>query len=148
MTSAFKSINGRLHGDSKTKLYNVWMNMLIRCNQKNSEDYPRYSGRGISVCDEWSEYLVFKKWALDNGYKEGLFIDRIDNNGNYLPNNCRFVSQKDSNRNKSNIKLSMRKANMLRIFYFDGDFKKSQLARMFKVSYNTVDKIIKNRVWV
>lgn len=83
------------HGESKTKLYSVWGAMQQRC-----VDIPLYSDRGISVCDEWLDFQSFKKWALANGYQEGLYIDRIENDGDYEPNNCRFVTSKESANNR------------------------------------------------
>lgn len=78
-------------------LYDAWRNMKRRCYYKNSKTYKNYGGRGISVCDEWrNDYTAFLKWALTNGWKEHLQLDRIDNNGNYKPNNCRWVTQQEN----------------------------------------------------
>lgn len=83
------------HGMKKHKLYGVWVCMKQRCNNPKSAKYKYYGARGIFVCNEWSEnFLVFYNWAMANGYKEGLSLDRIDTNGNYEPLNCRWVSQK------------------------------------------------------
>lgn len=88
------------------RLYNVWKGMKNRCNRKNGDSYKYYGARGITVCDEWiNDYAEFRRWALENGYDENAphgkcTIDRINNNGNYEPNNCRFVSMKEQNANK------------------------------------------------
>lgn len=82
---------------SKTKLYNVWNQMKLRCNNKNHQAYKDYGGRGIRVCNEWYDSITFCEWAINNGYEEGLTIDRIDNNGDYCPNNCQWITQKDNN---------------------------------------------------
>lgn len=84
---------------SKERLYNVWTSMLHRCNCENAQHYKDYGGRGIKVCEEWSSYEVFKKWALSHGYdakapRGRSTLDRIDVNGNYEPSNCRFVDMK------------------------------------------------------
>ena len=73
----------RKHGDYNKKIYIIWNGIINRCcrgGNKNSKKY--YLNKGIEVCDEWKDYLTFKEWALNNGYKEGLSIERIDNNGN------------------------------------------------------------------
>jgi len=93
----------KTHGESKTKLYIVWHDMLTRCTSSKSSSFKNYGGRGIFVCNEWGNYLVFKDWALKNGYRKDLQIDRIDNDGNYTPENCRFVTRSfnHTNRRKS-----------------------------------------------
>ena len=88
----------RIHGDSgkKTRLYITWCSMKQRCSNKNDKNY---GGRGIKVCKLWQDYRAFKKWALAHGYREDLQIDRINNNGNYTPSNCRWVTDKENRRN-------------------------------------------------
>jgi len=78
----------------------VWSNMKTRCFNPNAQRYSQYGARGITVCEEWMEYLPFKEWALANGYREGLYIDRMDNDGDYIPNNCRWATASESNRNR------------------------------------------------
>lgn len=93
------------HGDSHTKLYAILRGMKRRCYEKEYRDYKRYGARGIRVCDEWlgkDGYLNFKKWALENGYQEGLTIDRIEVNGDYEPSNCRWATNKMQSNNKRN----------------------------------------------
>lgn len=88
------------HGKSNTKLHPVWRGMKQRCYNKNDKRYKYYGARGIAVCDEWrNDFMAFYTWSMNNGYKEGLTIDRIDINGNYEPDNCRWTTQKQQNKN-------------------------------------------------
>ena len=76
--------------------------MRYRCSNPKRHGYEYYGGKGVTVCPEWNEYLIFRKWSLANGYKEFLELDRIDPNGNYCPENCRWVTPKINNNNKRN----------------------------------------------
>lgn len=93
------------YGICYTRLYHAWESMKRRCTNKNSKDYKNYGGRGITICDEWKDPKAFYDWAMTNGYKENLTIDRIDNNGNYEPSNCRWVTNKVQANNKRNSRL-------------------------------------------
>lgn len=95
------------HGESKTKLYNVWSGMKRRCYNKNQKSYIDYGARGIRICDEWlNSFEVFRDWCNENGYIESkVEIDRINVDGNYEPSNCRFISKKENARNKRNNTL-------------------------------------------
>lgn len=97
----------RKHNKSHTRIYSIYRKIKDRCYNKNSDSFKYYGGRGISMCKEWLDnFRSFDKWAMENGYKKHLTIDRIDVNGNYEPKNCRWVSIKVQNRNKrSNIYL-------------------------------------------
>ncbi|MCC7667464.1 hypothetical protein [Liquorilactobacillus satsumensis] len=92
-------LNGTHHG-SHSRLYNVWHSIQQRCYDKNRKDYKNYGGRGIAMCDEWKhDFGAFKEWALNNGYDFNASymkctIDRINVNGSYNPNNCRWVDAK------------------------------------------------------
>ena len=90
-----------VHGFCDHKLYTVWCNMLTRCSNKY---YHRYGGRGISVCEEWKKPEVFIQWALKSGWEDGLQIDRVDNDGDYCPENCRFVTRLENAHNKSALR--------------------------------------------
>jgi hypothetical protein len=84
-------------------LYELWWAIKKRCLSPKAINYERYGSRGICICDEWKDsFPIFRDWCLDNGYNYGLQIDRINNNGNYEPNNCRFVTVHENSRNKRN----------------------------------------------
>jgi hypothetical protein len=80
------------HGHSKTKLYAVWKTMRQRCKAKSGINYKHYSSKGVQVCPEWENFETFYSWAMSNGYQDGLEIDRKDVEGNYCPENCRWVT--------------------------------------------------------
>ena len=89
---------GCSHSNSITKenhrLYVIYDNMKARCNNPKNVGYKNYGGRGIKVCNEWNkDFNIFVKWALENGYKDNLTLDRINNNGNYEPSNCRWATK-------------------------------------------------------
>ena len=88
------------HGESRTRIYIIWGNMINRTSNKKNKDYKNYGGRGITVCEEWKDYLTFKKWALENGYSDTLTLDRIDNDKGYYPGNCRWTDEETQNNNK------------------------------------------------
>ena len=88
------------------RLKGVWSSMKSRCNNPMNNAYDHYGGRGITVCDEWNDFQRFYDWAVNNGYSEGLTLDRIDNDGSYFPNNCRWVTMKVQNSNKGRYKTT------------------------------------------
>lgn len=95
------------HYQSKTRLYNIWLNMKDRCKNPNNKFYYNYGGRGVTVCPEWdNDYCIFRDWAINNGYQDNLTIDRLDNDKGYSPDNCRWATrQQQSNNLKKNIIL-------------------------------------------
>lgn len=98
------------HGEHGTRLYGIWKNMKYRCSNPNSPAYKDYGARGIFVCAEWQQYEPFRAWAIANGYRENLTIDRIENDKGYSPDNCRWATMKTQSNN----------TRMNRIIEFDG----------------------------
>lgn len=96
----------KIHG--RDRLYRIWKNMINRCSYEKYHEYHLYGGRGISVCKEWTEsHISFRNWAMANGYRDGLTLDRIDVNGNYEPSNCRWVTMKvQSNNRRNNVLIT------------------------------------------
>lgn len=91
------------HGMSNTKLFKVWRGIIDRTMYPSSKSYKHYGQRGITICSEWYEsFETFYKWAIENGYKEGLTLDRVDVDGNYTPDNCRWTGWKEQENNRTN----------------------------------------------
>lgn len=99
-----KNVNLK-HGKRHTRLYKIWKGIKQRCYNSNNTYYRNYGGRGIIICDEWlRNFINFYDWAILNGYNDNLTIDRINNDGNYEPNNCRWATAKQQARNRSYCK--------------------------------------------
>jgi len=91
------------HNETRTKLYRVWQNAKNRCCRLKDKSYKHYGGRGIQMCDEWrNDFVAFRDWAYLNGYQDGLEIDRIDNDSDYCPENCQWVTEKTQANNRRN----------------------------------------------
>ena len=118
------------------RLYSIWYGMLHRCENEKDAHYARYGGRGICVCESWHDFETFVIWAHDSGYSESLTIDRINNNGNYEPSNCRWATLEEQANNKSaNIVLTV-----------DGiEATAKQWANLIGVSEYTIYDCVKNR---
>lgn len=96
------------HGMTGTRIYKLWGHMKERCYNKNSTNYDRYGGRGIQVCEEWkNDFMSFYNWAMENGYQENLTLDREDNDGNYEPSNCRWVTFKEQENNRGGFNINV-----------------------------------------
>lgn len=90
------------HGGKHTRLYSIWSDVKKRCNNPSHAAYHRYGGRGIRICDEWKDdFQTFRDWAMSHGYRDNLTLDRKDNDGDYEPSNCRWVTMKEQCNNTS-----------------------------------------------
>ena len=137
----------KTHGLGKTKLYKVWHSMVSRCHNIKSQSYNLYGNRGIKVCNEWKNSIIsFHNWALENGYKEGLEIDRIDNDGNYEPNNCQWVSSKQNSRNRRQSKLDKDKVDNIKEM-LKNKIKQKHIALKYNVDDSCISKINKGKIW-
>lgn len=121
-------------------------NMIRRCESKKDKSYRFYGAKGIKVCDEWHKRKNFYDWAKNNGYKEGLEIDRIDSDGDYCPENCRFITRLVNLRNKKSIKLSMNHAKAIRCLFNNG-FTQAEIAFFFNIDARQIHKVINNLTW-
>lgn len=151
MKSKFTIKNKTKHGDGgtkKTKLYKVWRSMINRCEYKKNVDYDNYGGRGIRICKEWrNNYIVFKDWSLNNGYKEGLTIDRKDNDGNYEPSNCQWITFLENIRKRASNKINIEKARLIKKMYNNIRIDRTSISKICNISYNIVCDVINNKTW-
>lgn len=138
------------HGLINHTLYRKWFGMKTRCYNEKYEGYARYGGRGIKVCDEWlNDFMSFYNWSTANGWRKGLEIDRENGDGNYEPSNCRFITQKENNRNKSVVKLSLNAAlDIRKIKASNPKITNKKIAEDFKISQSTVAEVLRNEIWV
>lgn len=96
------------HGMTNSRLYSIWCGMKARCTNPKNPEYGQYGGRGIKICSEWQQFENFAVWAFSNGYSDELSIDRINVNGNYSPQNCRWATSFEQQNNKQyNHKLTV-----------------------------------------
>ena len=124
------------HGESFSRIYGIYSNILNRCLVHTSKDYKKYGGRGITVCEEWKKsYETFRDWALANGYKDSLSIDRIDNNGPYAPWNCRWTT----------AKVQQNNTRFNRVITYNGETHTlAQWSEITRINYYTLWSRLKN----
>ncbi len=121
---------GYTHRGTRTRLYKIWQSMKARCYVKKATGYYRYGGRGISVCEEWKRsFEAFRAWANGNGYREALTIERIDNDGNYEPGNCRWATVEEQVQNRANTQRVLFNGELVPV---------SALARKHGINRNTL----------
>ena len=132
--------NAEKHGLSHTRLHRIWHSMYCRCNYKSTNGYKNYGGRAITVCNEWigiEGFVRFYNWAIENGYKDGLTLDRINLNGNYEPSNCKWSTPKEQSNHRRNS----------RYITFNNETKTAkQWCDLYKISQTTFNDRL-NRGW-
>lgn len=138
------------HGLSRHLLYGTWSRMKTRCYTKTDRKYYMYGGRGITVCNEWkNDFMSFYNWAIQNGHREGLSIDRFpDKNGNYEPSNCRWSTPMMQAHNTRLAKLTMQRAHHIRILHKCKSFTNKEICNLYGVSEATVSAVVANRAWI
>lgn len=127
----------RIHGESHTRLHDIWCGMNNRCNPRN-KDSGRYGKRGISICDEWKNYEKFAEWARSSGYEDGLTIERIDVNGDYRPENCKWITLSDQAKNRRTT---------FWVTYMGREMSLAEAAELAGLPYKQVHYRIKKRGW-
>ncbi len=129
----------RTHGGSKSRLYAIWNGMKGRCLNSNNPEFARYGGRGITICDLWRDsFWAFQSWAIANGYADGLSIDRVDNNGNYCPENCRWATAREQANNTRKTRL---------LTYNGETHSVSEWARILGVGQSTLNMRLNKYKW-
>jgi hypothetical protein len=118
------------HGKTKSRLYQIWSGIKSRCLNPQNVAFKNYGGRGITICDEWKDdFQAFYDWAISNGYRENLTIDRIDNDKGYYPKNCRWTTMKKQQNHRRNNKI---------VIYKNNKFTVSELAEKLNISVQTL----------
>ena len=141
------------HGNARrttghTRLYRIWKAMRGRCFRKTNSEFKNYGARGISVCKEWVDsFEAFLSWARSRGYQNHLQIDRVNVDGNYCPENCRWVTQQENNQNQRRTKLDPVKIKAIRIAKQAGIMNQAQMAKFFGVDPSTISNAIRGVNW-
>jgi hypothetical protein len=139
--------NGCANGKSEP-IYQLWHHMKQRCYRKRNDNYATYGGRGITVCDEWRDnYPAFREWAIANGYRKGLQIDRIDNDGPYSPDNCQFTSPAKNTQKQPQVKLTPRRVLVIRRLMERTTLTAEEVGRLFGVTRSAVTAINRRERW-
>lgn len=138
--------HGDLIGGGHSKLYWVWADIKSRTTNPHHHAAERYILRGIGICDEWLEFSNFKAWAMASGYSVGLTIDRINNDGDYCPSNCRWVTNIENCQNSSRAKIDINTAKAIKALLANGA-KHMEAASSLGCSLHIVREISRGRAW-
>jgi len=135
----------RTHGMRKTKTFGVWWQMIQRCRNPRHKAWPNYGGRGILVCDRWKDFAAFLE---DMGEApEGLTLERKDNDSGYRPDNCRWATRREQQRNRRTSKLTFRDAVEIWIEITDGGAGNDHMAKRYGCSERLIDGIRRRLIW-
>lgn len=133
------SNKNKTHGLTDSRLFIIWANIKARCYNKNNPSYKNYGNRGIKMYQEWlNDFMNFYNWAITNGYKENLTIDRIDVNGNYEPNNCRWITNKEQQNNRRNNHY---------VTYNNETHTLAEWAKITNIKYSTLERRLNKYKW-
>lgn len=139
--------------DERRRIYKhpviqIWWSMKKRVYSTWHKRYKDYGGRGITICDEWkNSYENFYRWALANGWQKGLQIDRIDNDGNYEPSNCRWVTNKENCQNRRTTKANPKMVEEIRTLWSSGKHSQVEIGKMYGIVRPTISSIINRKSW-
>jgi len=137
--------NHRTHGYSQRRIYNIWHCMVSRCTDPTNGRYKDYGGRGITVCSRW---LEFENFLSDMGHPpNGYQINRIDNDGDYMSNNCEWATPSENARNKRTSKLTADDVSVIKHYLLYGSHRNKDIAEMFGVHRNTISGIKRGVIW-
>jgi hypothetical protein len=134
------------HGESSTRLHRIWRGMRNRTTNPNVTHYRNYGGKGVQVCEEWRDFIVFRDWALAHGYADDLTIERIDSRGDYEPANCEWITGSENAR-RGAVKLSERDAWEIPQLWATGEWTRTQLGVEFDVDRVTITRVLDRRTW-
>jgi hypothetical protein len=141
------ALNGRyVHGMSGHPIYNIWHTIRQRCCSDRCSDYALYGGRGIKLCRQWRDFAAFAQWCLAHGWAKGLTLDRLDNDGNYTPDNCRFVSNQANCQHSRRCQITLATAQRIKRALAEGTAP-AAIAASLSVSIHIVRDIKRGRTW-
>ena len=129
------------------RLYRIWTSIKTRCENKNCLAYKNYGGRGITICEEWSQFSSFLNWALKTKYEHGLQIDRVDNDQGYSPRNCRWSTTAENSQNRRSTKLTKEDVAAIRSALSQGGWTHARLADHYGVCTATIGHVASRRNW-
>jgi len=135
------------HGLTHHRLYSIYKGIKSRCNRIGQKGFKNYGGRGITLEDGFSTFEKFYAWAIANGYQSNLTIERINNEGNYSPDNCTWKTRLEQSHNRRTTKLTPDLVLSIRKHIENGKLQQKQIALLFNISHQTVSNIKTKRVW-